>query len=83
MIEKEVQEMPYKELAGLERMIKRELDKRYEAEHAKAWNAVVEAIANYITNYDSITVMLPDDLSEVEADTENLDLNSTGIIVVN
>lgn len=82
MTEKELRKLSYEELTELAQMAKKEVERRCEAEHAKAWGAVVEAITNYITNYDSITVMLPDDVSEAETDVQTLDLSSTGIIIV-
>lgn len=83
MTERELRKLSYEELTELAQMAKKEVERRYEAEHTKAWGAVVEAITNYITNYASITVMLPDDVSEAEADTQTLDLSTTGCIVVN
>lgn len=75
--------MSYQELVEIAGWANAELRKRDEAEQEKAWQAVVKAISNYVTNYDSITVMLPDDVSEAEADTQTLDLSTTGIIVIN
>lgn len=80
---KKLKALSYQELVEIAGWAQAEIRRRDEVEHTKAWNAVVEAITNYITNYDSITVMLPDDVSEAEADAQTLDLTSTGIIVVN